>query len=170
MIRPLAVALVLCFVPATLGAQPAQTAAAAPAKAAGFAAAVAVANEFEIRSGELMIARSATRDVRELAQRLIDDHAVIREKLELALADSAIALPPAALDTRHRAMLQKLKDAAGEALDKAYIEARYEAHTEAVELVRAYAKDGDTPRLKAFAADLLPTLEEHLEQVKKLRD
>jgi uncharacterized protein DUF4142 len=31
------------------------------------------------------------------------------------------------------------------------------------------AKDGDNPRLKAFAADLLPTLQGHLEHVKKLK-
>ena len=43
------------------------------------------------------------------------------------------------------------------------------AQVEAVDLFKAYAKDGDTPRLKAFAADLLPTLVGHLEHVKKLK-
>lgn len=170
MIRPLAVAVVLCLVPTVLAAQPPQTAAATPAKATAFVPKVAAANQFEIDSSELMILRSATRDVREFAQRMITEHTLAATKLKQALIEAKLAMPSEELDAKHTAMMSKLKDANGEALDKAYIELQYQAHMEAVELFRAYARDGDTPRLKAFAADMLPTLEGHLAHVKKLRD
>ena len=58
---------------------------------------------------------------------------------------------------------------AGAAFNKAYIEAQYNAHVEAVNLFAAYAKSGDNAQLKALAAELLPTLQGHLDQVSRLR-
>lgn len=169
MIRPLAVATVLCLLPTVLGAQPPAIAAAATTKATAFVPQVAASNHFEIESSEHMIARSPTREVREFAQRMLNDHTLAATKFKQALADAKLVTPSQELDARHQAMMSKLKAANGDALDKAYIEAQYATHMDAVELFRAYARDGDTPRLKAFAADLLPTLEGHLAHVKDMQ-
>ena len=53
--------------------------------------------------------------------------------------------------------------------DKAYIEAQYKAHVETADLFKAYAQGGEDTRMRAFAAELLPTLQAHLDHVAKMR-
>ena len=45
----------------------------------------------------------------------------------------------------------------GDDFDKAYIEAQYKAHVETLELFKGYAQGGEDTRMRAFAAELLPT-------------
>ena len=100
---------------------------------------------------------------------MVTDHNQAGAKFKQALVDAKISPPTEKLDAKHQAILDRLKAAHGAAFDAAYIEAQTSAHLEAVDLFKAYAKDGDNPRLKAFAADLLPTLQGHLDHVKKLK-
>jgi putative membrane protein len=146
------------------------TAAAATTSAKTFVATVAVANLFEIESSQLALSRSRSSDVKEFASRMVTDHKMAGTKFKKAVTEARLTMPPEKLDAKHQAELDKLKSSSGEAFDKAYIEAQYKAHTEAVDLMRAYMRDGDTPHLKAFAGDMLPTLEGHLNHVNKLRN
>ena len=57
----------------------------------------------------------------------------------------------------------------GPAFDKAYVEAQLKGHEETVALFQAYANGGDNARIKQFAKDLLPTLQMHLEHVRKIK-
>ena len=102
---------------------------------------------------------------------MVVDHNLAGSKFKQAqaLSDAKLSPPPEKLDAKHQAILDKLKAVSGAAFDAAYIEAQTSAYIEAVDLFQTYAKDGDIPRLKAFAADLLPTLQGHLEHVKKLK-
>jgi putative membrane protein len=143
--------------------------AAASVTAATVVPTVAVANQFEIESSQLALSRSTSKAVKDFANRMITDHNLAAAKFKQALADAKIAPPSEKLDAKHQAIIDKLKAANGAAFDAAYIEAQTSAHMEAVDLLKAYARDGDNPRLKAFAADLLPTLEGHLQHVKKLK-
>ena len=59
------------------------------------------------------------------------------------------------------------KDAAS--FDKAYVDAQDKAHVETVDLFNDSARGGDNARLKAFAVELLPTLQSHLEHVSRMR-
>jgi putative membrane protein len=127
------------------------------------------ANRFEIESSQLALTRSTSKDVREFANRMVIDHNRASAKFKRTLADAKLPMPPERLDARHQAILDHLNGAHADAFDKAYIDAQYNAHVRAVDLLKAYAKDGDNPRLKAFAADLLPPLQRHLDQVTKLR-
>jgi putative membrane protein len=153
-------------------APPARTApqtAAASVTATTFVPVVAVSNQFEIESSQLALSRSTSKAVKDFANRMVVDHNLAGAKFKQAVADAKITPPSEKLDAKHQAIIDKLKAANGAVFDTAYIEAQTNAHVEAVDLFKAYAKDGDVPRLKAFAADVLPTLEGHLQHVKKLR-
>ena len=54
----------------------------------------------------------------------------------------------------------------GSEFDRAYDEMQQQAHEEAVALFSDYARNGDNPDVKAWAAKTLPHLREHLEMVK----
>src|SRR5712671_2681649 len=75
---------------------------------------------------------------------------------------------PTGLDAEHQKKLDELKAKSGKEFDRAYDQMQLQAHEEAVALFSDYARNGDNPDLKAWAAKTLPHLREHLEMAKKL--
>jgi putative membrane protein len=151
---------------------PAPSTAMAPAdatRASSFVPLAASANLFEIQSSQLALQRSQATPIKDFASRMVADHNLAAAKMKQALSDAKISSPPETLNAKDQAVLDNLKIAKGAAFNKAYIEAQYNAHVEAVNLFRAYVKNGDNPRLKALATDLLPTLQGHLDHITKLR-
>ena len=69
------------------------------------------------------------------------------------------------LDAEHQKKLDELKAKSGKEFDRAM---QLQAHEEAVALFSDYARNGDNPDVKAWAAKTLPHLREHLEMAKKL--
>jgi putative membrane protein len=63
-----------------------------------------------------------------------------------------------------------MKAAANPQFDRAYVEAQYTAHVEAITLMTDCACTSDNERLKALAAEILPTLKSHLDHVTRLGD
>jgi putative membrane protein len=126
-------------------------------------------NLFEIQSSELALNRSRSAAVKDFATRMVTDHRNAAAKFKAALNQAKLPMPPDELDARQRAMLDNLKGADASAFDATYINAQNKAHIEAVNLFDSYSKNGDNPRLKAYAADVLPTLRGHLEHVQKLK-
>jgi putative membrane protein len=137
--------------------------------AANLVPAVAASNLFAIDSSELAPTRSSSKDVKDFAHCIIVDYNLAGSKFKQAPGDAKMPVPSAKLDAEQRGIIDNLKSATGTAFDKAYIDAQYKAHAEAVALFKAYARAGDNPRLRAFAVDVLPTLQADLEYVSKLR-
>jgi putative membrane protein len=76
---------------------------------------------------------------------------------------------PTALDAQHQKMLDELKAKSGKDFDKRYDQVQVKAHQDAVALFEAYARGGDNPDLKSWAAQTLPHLKEHLSMARKLK-
>jgi putative membrane protein len=144
-------------------------AAAPTASAAAFVPTVVAANLFEVETSRLALDRTISKSIKDFANRMVADHTLAAAKLKQAVAGARLPMPAEKLDARRQAIFDKLNAAHGEAFEKGYIAAQYDAHVEAVGLFKTYAKEGDTPQLKAFAADLVPMLEGHLSHVSKLR-
>jgi putative membrane protein len=153
-----------------LAADPATKQASAPvAPTATFVAQAAFGTMFEIESSKLALERSKAAPVKAFAQRMVDDHSAAAVKFKEAVLEAKLAMPPDKLDAKHQAVLGELADKQGDDFDKAYIEAQYKAHVETVELFKGYAQAGEDTRMRAFAAELLPTLDAHLQHVAKMR-
>ncbi|MFZ5779963.1 MAG: DUF4142 domain-containing protein [Pseudomonadota bacterium] len=146
-----------------------QSATTPAAATAAFLEAVAAANRFEIDSGKLAVERADADAVRLFAQSMIDAHGRTADKLRAAAGQMQLRLPSAEPDERQRAILDRLASSSGTDFDRSYIEAQYEAHVEAVDVVKAYSLHGPDTDLKTFAADLLSMLQGHLSDVAKLR-
>ena len=156
--------------PPALAADPASKQASAPvAPTATFVAQAAFGTMFEIESSKLAVERSKAAPVKAFAQRMVDDHSAAAVKFKEAVLEAKLAMPPDKLDAKHQAVLSELAGKQGDDFDKAYIEAQYKAHVETVELFKGYAQAGEDTRMRAFAAELLPTLEAHLQHVAKMR-
>ena len=153
-----------------LAADPATKQASAPvAPTATFVAQAAFGNMFEVESSKLALDRSKAAPVKAFAQRMVDDHSAAAVKFKEAVLEAKLAMPPDKLDAKHRAIVDELAGKQGGDFDQAYIEAQYKAHVETVDLFKGYAQGGEDTRMRAFAAELLPTLQAHLDHVAKMR-
>ena len=83
----------------------------------------------------------------------------------MAAAQSDGITPAQGLQPPHQTQLDQLSGLDAEAFDQAYIAAQVAAHDEAVALFEGFASNGEDSALKTFAADTLPTLQQHREEI-----
>jgi putative membrane protein len=133
-----------------------------------FVAKVAQSDMLEIQSSQF-IAPNADADTKPFAERMIRDHTQTSTELkQLVQSGKVRAEIPAALDVEHQKKLDDLKKLSGRELDRQYDRMQLQAHQEAVELFSRYAQGGDNNDLKAWAAQTLPHLQEHLTMAQRL--
>lgn len=147
----------------------------------GFAANIALAAEgdnfvdeasakgiAEIETAKMALDKGTSEDVKQFAQKMIDDHTQANQKLaQLAQQKNLEMSDEATLMDKAKAMILQLRD--GENFDEAYANNQVVAHEQTIELYRDYVEGGDNPDLKQFAQQTLPKLEEHLKQAKELQ-
>ena len=130
----------------------------------------ALGGMFEIETSRVALDKSSNPAVREFSQTMIDEHTEVDKELRAAVAAANVQSPPlpTVLDKAHSDMVIELKKETAEDFDEAYVDDLVDAHEKAIVLFEDYAKDGDNPVLKKFAADTLPVLKQHKEHVDKL--
>jgi len=134
-----------------------------------FATKAAISGMMEIQSSQLALDRKLDADVKPFAERMVKDHQQISDQLR-ALVDTGkvkVSLPTG-LDPEHQKKLEELKARTGSDFERAYDQMQLAAHDEAVALFGDYAMNGDNPDLKAWAAQTLPHLRDHLAMARKL--
>src|SRR5215208_5864126 len=153
----------------TAPAQPsaqAQTAQPGAPLAAEFVTKAASSSLFEIQSSQSALQKSQNNQVRDFAQKMIDDHTKASDQLKAAAQGQNVPTTP---DPEHAQMLQQLNGANGGDFDRRYVQLQLTGHQEAVTLFDRYAQNGDNPQLKQFAQQTLPDLREHLQMAQQLR-
>lgn len=122
----------------------------------------------EIETARMALEKSTSEDVRRFAQKMIDEHTQVNQKLaqlardhdDLEMSDEATLMDKA------KAMILQLRD--GENFNQAYANNQVVAHEQTIEMYREYAQSGENAELKQFAEQTLPTLEQHLEDARAL--
>lgn len=150
-----------------------QASAATVDKADDFVEQVSISDKYEIEAARIALERSSSAPVRELAQRMIDDHTHNSQELERALQEirPELTLQPAgALDNRRETMIDHLRAAQDSDFDDTYLDQQMLAHQEAVTLTSHYRDHGDQPRLTQLAGKAHTVIANHLEHVKSMRE
>jgi putative membrane protein len=129
-----------------------------------FATKAAAAGTAEIADAQLALKNSSRQDVKNFAQRMVDDHTKVADQLKSIATSKGITLPggESAADKKNTDSLQKLN---GVAFDQKYIQGQRTAHKQAVSLFAGESKSGKDTELKAFATQTLPTLQDHLKMI-----
>lgn len=134
----------------------------------------AIGNKFEIEASRLALARSKNTDVRDFATQMIKEHGVSEQNLEKAVRASNTGATaenvPVRVDQKHQDILNNLEKLSGKDFDEKFADVQQDAHENAIELFKDYAKDGDDKALKNYAGETLPTLKGHKDHVEKLKD
>jgi len=130
-----------------------------------------IGGQFEISSSRLALQNSQNPDIKNFAQKMIDDHTKISSQLKsiITSANPDESQPTIALDNQHQKMLNELNGVKGANFDRLYVHDQVAAHKEAVNLFRNYSRNGDNDAIKNFAIQNLPTLEHHQSDVMELR-
>jgi len=121
----------------------------------------------EVRLGEMARLRSTNQAVKELAQRLVDDHTIAGDELKQIAIRKGIALP-GAIDPKQEALYERLSKLTGAEFDRAYVAAMVDDHRAHVADFQRQADTSGDPELKSFAIKTLPVLQEHLRMAETL--
>jgi putative membrane protein len=128
----------------------------------------ASAGKFEIDSSKLALDKATSNDVKTFARMMIKDHTKAGKRL-MAIVKKEGGMPPSeTLAPADADAMKQLNAASGADFDKTYVSLQEKAHMDAVALFKNYSADPDDKRLGRFAKRTLPTLEMHLDHVKKL--
>ena len=122
---------------------------------------------YEVRAAEVARQKAQDAETREFADQMINDHKKANQELR-DLAKTKSWTLPAALDTKHQEMVDRLGKLEGAEFDREYAKQQLKAHEEAVRLFKEQSERGTDPQLKTWASGKLPTLEKHLEHAREL--
>ena len=119
------------------------------------------AGMMEIDASKAALSNSQAPQVREFADRMVQDHNQAGAGLAAA-AKAAKITPPTQLDPEQRAALDALTSKSGAQFDAAYSQQMVSDHAKAVALFQSAANsDVLDPALVAYARETLPTLQAH---------
>jgi len=123
----------------------------------------------QVQLGQLASTKGESSQVRELGQKLADDHTRINAMLATA-ADSIGLRLPKNLSKSDQSAYDKLKSLSGESFDKEYLACMLRDHHEDLRAFRFESQMTTDPEMKATADEGAKVLREHFVMVKKLAE
>ena len=127
----------------------------------------------EIETSRLALEKSSSADIKAFANMMITDHSKANDELAALARKNDIEVPDTT--TLVKKAKEKILEVRDESFDAAYANNQVKAHEETIELFKKEAntvtddKVKGTTELKAFAQKMLPALEKHLAEAKKLQ-
>jgi len=121
----------------------------------------------EVSLGKLAADKATNPDVKQFAQRMVDDHSKANDELKTLASQKGITLP-ADTDATHKATEARLSKLSGAAFDKAYMADMVKDHDKDVAAFKHASTAAADADLKAWAGKTLPTLQEHQTQAKSI--
>lgn len=126
-------------------------------------------NMAEIEAAKIALNKSKDEQVRNFAQRMVDDHTKAQDQLK-DLAQAKGVSMPANLSSQQKSEINKLSALSGDKFDKTYLSRGGVAdHRQAHELLGRIEKQAKDADLKALAANQMPTINEHWKLAKQAK-
>jgi putative membrane protein len=121
----------------------------------------------EVDAGKLAEQKGNSAAIKDFAGMMVKDHSSANQKLWKIASTQNVKLP-ATPGVEQVAAAERLKLLSGDSFDKAYIKNQLEAHRDTVALFKKEIASGTDVQAKQFAADTLPTVQSHLEKIRKI--
>jgi putative membrane protein len=123
----------------------------------------------EVMLGNLALQKSSNDEVKQFAQKMVDDHTMANNELKDLAATKSVTLPTE-VTAKQKSGYDKLSAMSGDQFDKEFMKMMVKDHEKAVSLFQNQADKGTDADVKAFAAKTLPTLQGHLSMAKSIND
>ncbi|MEH2293964.1 DUF4142 domain-containing protein [Nostoc sp.] len=127
----------------------------------------AVGGLAEVQLGQLASQRGATSAVKAYGQRMVQDHTQVNNQLKQLATQKGVTLPTS-IGSKNQQVKQRLSKLSGTNFDRQYLNQMLQDHEKDVAAFQSQAQQGQDPDVKAFAAQALPILQEHLEKVRSI--
>lgn len=123
---------------------------------------MARANMAEIEAGKLALSKSQDTEVKTFAQQMVDDHTKALGDVQTLAQQKGITLPTEP-DAKHKAMAAKMEKMTADAFNREYMKkAGVDDHKKVLAMLKKYEKSAKDADVKALAAKMVPTVEQHL--------
>jgi putative membrane protein len=134
-----------------------------------FLVAAAETDLMEIEIGKLAQTKGTDPGVKEFGKMLVADHSKSAEDTK-PLADKLQVSLPTSITEKGKEHYNELNDKkAGQEFDEKFSEMMVKGHEEAVSKMQDAAEKANNPEIRAWAANMVPTLKMHLEHAKGLK-
>lgn len=117
-------------------------------------------NLYEVKLSNLALIKSVTPSVKVLAKTIVDDHSKSGNELKELAEKKGIAVP-STLNDKAMKYFDKLSKKEGKDFDKAYSKCMKMDHKKDICRYKKQAKKGGDSDLKAWASNMIPSLERH---------
>ena len=133
-----------------------------------FMTTAAASGRKEVELSRLAAERATDPAVKQFAQRMVEEHSQANEQLMLMASKKGITLPNRR-DAKTQSTLTRMQKLSGADFDRAYMkEAGVSEHEKAVKLFEEQSQHGTDADTRAFAAKLLPGIQEHLRMAREM--
>jgi len=122
----------------------------------------------EVEMGKLAAEKASSPDVKAFGQQMVEDHGKANDQLR-RVADKQNLTLPVNMTAKQQAKYEMLKTKTGADFDKAYVDAMVKDHEEDVKAFQREADKGKDEQIKAFAAEMLPVIQGHLEKIRAIQ-
>ena len=121
----------------------------------------------EVELGRIAAQKATDPQVKQFAQRMVDDHGKANDRLKQVASSKNVTLP-GDLPSDAKREEDKLNKLSGAQFDKEYMNHMLSDHKKDVSLFRSESKSAKDPDVKQFASETLPTLEQHLQMAQSI--
>ena len=127
----------------------------------------AIANMTEAHLGQMAEGQAAQPGVQDFGKTLVKDHTMAYQ--ELAMLDGKLgATIPKGINARRDRTIQSLSELKGRKFDAQFLRDEVLDHERAIAAFKREVEHGEDQDVKAYATQVLPTMEEHLRDAEKL--
>ncbi len=121
----------------------------------------------EVQLGQLAQQKASADDVKQFAQKMVDDHTKLNDQMKPIAAQVGVQ-PPADLPAKDKKLMTKLQGLSGDQFDKEYIKAMLKDHEEDNKEFSMEASMGQNPQEKEAAQQGDVIIKQHLQMVQDL--
>lgn len=122
----------------------------------------------EVAMGRMATEKGSHADVKAFGQRLVTDHGLANQELATLATIKGLALGTEPAE-KHKEAAGHLTNLTGGDFDRMFVKHMVEDHEADVKAFETASQTAQDPDLRAFAAKTLPTLQDHLRQVKGIQ-
>jgi putative membrane protein len=125
-------------------------------------------NLAEADAGKLAMEKGGTPAIREFGRWMYTDHGLTANNwLKAIMAAQNQPFQPT-LTAEQQQMQQKLERLSGRQFDREYTQGMVMDHEKTIPVFEREARDGQNPMIKDYAQNLIPVLQQHLDEIKIL--
>jgi len=124
----------------------------------------------EIEIGKLAKEKGTDPEVKKFGQMLIDDHTKAAATGKMAAEKRNISLPTSITEKGKEAWNDLNKQKAGKDFDMKFADMMVDGHQKAIDKMKEASEKANDPEIRAWAGNMVPTLETHLGHAKMLQE